>query len=82
MDEKELSLDFNDSMKFVDLESSESILTDPRHIKFDYIKAVSSFCDNYKTECEKNKIDYIRINTSDSLEKSLIEYLIKRSKLI
>ena len=82
LDEKELSLDFNDSMKFVDLENSKSILTDPRHIKFDYIKAVSSFCDNYKTECEKNKIDYIRINTSDALEKSLIEYLIKRSRLI
>ena len=82
LDEKELSLDFNDSMKFVDLENNKTILTDPRHIKFDYIKAVSSFCDNYKTECEKNKIDYIRINTSDSLEKSLIEYLIKRSRLI
>ena len=66
----------------MDLENNKSILTDPRHIKFDYIKEVSSFCNNYKIECEKNKIDYIRINTSDSLEKSLIEYLIKRSKLI
>ena len=29
-------------MKFIDLENNESILTDPRHIKFDYIKILKN----------------------------------------
>ena len=82
LDKKEINLDFNTSTKFVDLETNESILTNPKHIKLDYNNAVKTFLNYYKIECEKNKIDYVEINTSDSLEKSLIEYLIKRNKLV
>ena len=82
LDKKEENLDFGNSIKFIDLETDESIVTDPDHIKFDYKNAVKSFFYNYKKECEKNKIDYVKINTSDPLEKSLVEYLIKRNKIV
>ena len=82
LDSKEIDFDFSEMINFIDSESSESIKTDPRHIRLDYIKAVSNFCKTYRHECNKNNIDYIQVNTSDSLDKSLIEYLIKRSKLI
>ena len=52
-----------------------------RRIHFGYKKVFSGFCETYRLECEKNKIDYVKVNTSDSLDKSLIEYLIKRSRL-
>jgi len=45
------------------------------------MKAVSEFCGIYKKECSQNNIDYLKVNTSETLEKSLIDYLIKRSKL-
>ena len=78
---QEVKLNFNRSIEFFDLESKESLLTDPKHINIDYKKAVSKFCERYKYECEKNKIDYVNILTNESLEKSLIEYLIKRKKI-
>tara|TARA_B100001769_G_C21977465_1_gene525667 strand:- start:39 stop:929 length:891 start_codon:yes stop_codon:yes gene_type:complete len=81
LDLQEVELDFNRSIEFFDLESNESLLTDPKHINIDYKKAVNRFCKKYKYECEKNKIDYVNILTNDSLEKSLIEYLIKRKKI-
>ena len=81
MDTKEVLLDFNESINFIDLENQQTIQTDPRQIKSAYKKAYSDFCNQYKMECRKNNIDYVQINTSDSLDKSLIQYLIKRDKV-
>ena len=81
LDNNELNLNYNQSIQFEDLENKEIIKTDPRHIKTEYKKSISKFCKKYKIECEKNKIDYVSINTSDSIDKSLLEYLIKRNKL-
>ena len=81
MDNKEILFDFNEGINFIDLENNEMIKTDPRQIKSAYRKAYSDFCNQYKLECRKNNIDYVQINTSDSLDKSLIEYLIKRTKI-
>ena len=57
------------------------IITDPRQIKNEYQKAMMAFCEKYKIECTQNNIDFIQINTKDSIEKSLMGYLIKRMKL-
>ena len=81
LDDNELNLNYNQSMQFEDLENNENIKTDPRHIKIDYKKSISKFCMKYKIECEKNKIDYINVNTSNLIDQSLLEYLIKRNKL-
>ena len=82
LDSNEISFNFNEMINFIDSENNQSIKTDPRHIKSDYKKAFSNFCETYRLECRKNNIDYVRVSTSDSLDKSLIEYLIKRSRLI
>ena len=36
----------------------------------------------YKKHCSMNKIDYIPISTDNSLDISIMQYLIKRNKLI
>ena len=82
MDNKEISFDFNESINFIDLENDDRIETDPRQISSIYKKAYADFCDTYKLECRKNNIDYVQINTSDSLDKSLVQYLIKRAKIV
>ena len=82
LDPKEIDLNFNESVKFIDLESDESITTDPRQVKVAYQKEIKDLIASYKNQCRKNKIDFINISTSDSLEKSLINYLIKRNKLV
>ena len=40
------------------------------------------YVENYKNQCRRNRIDYIHLNTSEPLEKSLMNYMIKRNKLI
>ena len=81
IDKKEKEFNFNSPINFIDLENNDMIKTDPRQIKADYKQAFIEFCENYKKECSKNSIDYIPINTSDSIDKTLIQYFIKRSKL-
>ena len=82
LDPREIDLNFNESVKFIDLESDESITTDPRQVKAAYQKEIKDLIASYKNQCRKNKIDFINISTSDSLENSLINYLIKRNKLV
>ena len=82
LDPREIDLNFNESVKFIDLESDESITTDPRQVKIAYQKEIKDLIASYKNQCRKNKIDFINISTSESLENSLINYLIKRNKLV
>jgi len=81
MDPKEKNLDFEQNIKFLDVEDNTSIMTDTRQIKNQYNKAFKDFCNFYKDRCAKNKIDYVPINTNQSLDISIMQYLVKRSKL-
>ncbi len=81
IDDKEINFDFNSPINFIDLEDQKMIKTDPRQIKVDYKESFDKFCQEYKEECNKNNVDYIPINTSSSIDKTLIQYLIKRAKL-
>ena len=82
VDPKEKNLDFDENINFIDVENSQSVLTDTRQIKDKYNKAFKEFCNYYKNECLKNKIDYVQIDTSASLDYSIMQYLIKRGKLL
>ena len=81
LDDNEINFNFTGVANFIDSEDGSNIKTDPRQIKKEYMKAVSEFCGIYEKECNQNNIDYLKVNTSETLEKSLIDYLIKRSKL-
>ena len=81
LDPQELKLDFNQFTRFRDMESGEEIITEPWHIKEDYQKQVESFCEFYKTQCQKNNIDYIRLTNDTPLDVALSEYLIKRKRV-
>ena len=78
MDDQELKLNFNDRTEFIDLETNETITTDPWHIKEDYRTGVKSFCDKLKINCRKNKVDYTLLNTNEPIEIALFDYLLKR----
>ena len=81
VDPKEKDLDFNQNMNFIDLESNYNIIADSRLVKENYNKAFKKFSDYYKNECLRDKIDYNLVSTSDSLDKTLLQYLIKRSQI-
>ena len=81
VDPKEKDLDFNQNMNFIDLESNYNIIADSRLVKENYNKAFKKFSDYYKNECLRDKIDYNLVSTSNSLDKTLLQYLIKRSQI-
>ena len=81
VDPKEKDLDFNQNMNFIDLESNYNIIADSRLVKENYNKAFKKFSNYYKNECLRDKIDYNLVSTSDSLDKTLLQYLIKRSQI-
>ena len=82
IDPKEKDLNFEQNVNFVDLEKNSNILTDPRKIKHQYNKAFKNFCKFYSDECLKNKIDYVQVLTDSSLDVAIMQYLIKRQKLV
>ncbi len=81
VDPKEIDLDYNQNMNFIDLESNYNTIADSRLVKEKYNKALQKFSDYYKNECLRDKIDYNLVSTSDSLDKTLLQYLIKRSQI-
>jgi len=81
IDPKEKDLNYNENINFIDMENKDNIIIDSRLIREKYNKAFDDFCDYYEVQCSRNKVDYVPILTSDSLDKSLMQYLIKRSQI-
>jgi uncharacterized protein (DUF58 family) len=82
LDPKERSLNFEGDVQFEDLETSEKINTQPWYIKQDYQRKMEEYIGYIKAQCRNNQIDYQLIDTGTTLDKALMEYLIKRKKLI
>tara|TARA_B110000196_G_scaffold105835_1_gene91870 strand:- start:170 stop:781 length:612 start_codon:yes stop_codon:yes gene_type:complete len=82
IDDQELNLNFDERIEFIDLETNETIITDPWHIKDDYQAGVKQFCNNLKVNCRKNKVDYTLLNTNQPIEEALFDYLLKRRKIL
>ena len=80
-DRKELNFDFNQRTKFLDMETGEEIITEPWHIRSSYKNLMDETQKYFKTQCQKNLIDYFPIVTDQSLGLCLTEYLKKRKKL-
>lgn len=81
LDPSEINFDFSGNIEFNDLETDTTIKTDPRLIIENYKYIFNKFYSDFKTDCRKNKIDYIRVNTNTPYDKYLIDYLLKRKNL-
>ena len=82
LDNQELNLNYNENIRFQDLETREEIITQPWHINKDYKESVSSFCKNYKENFLINHIDYVPLLTNQPLDLALAEYFIKRKRIL
>ena len=77
-----MKLDFNERTQFIDLETNETITTDPWHIRVAYQAGIQQFCNDLKINCRKNKVDYTLIDTSQPIEIALFDYLLKRKNIV
>lgn len=72
---------FTDEATFVDLETGDELKTQPYLIQQDYRKMVDEFYDQLKSDCFNMQVDFQNILTTESFDKALMRYLIKRKQL-
>jgi len=81
LDRKELDFDFNVRTRFKDMESEETITTEPWQIKTDYKKLINNIQQLYRKQCREQLIDYVPLFTDQNLDIALNGFLNKRQKL-
>ncbi|MDZ7724307.1 MAG: hypothetical protein U5R06_16260 [candidate division KSB1 bacterium] len=81
LDPLERSFDFDQDGVFQDMETGESLPTQPWHIRNDYQKKVREFIETYKTKCLANRIDYVLMDTQQPFDHALLQYFIKRKRM-
>jgi uncharacterized protein (DUF58 family) len=77
----ELDFPFNGMVKFDGMEDGIKLLTRPQLIRPAYERALKKFLDDLQEGCERNRCDYVRMNTGKPLAESLIEYLARRLRV-
>ena len=82
LDPRERDLDFNRETRFVDLESSAQIATEPWHLAPAYRDHMEALIDRFRRECREALIDYVLLETSEPFDTALFNYLAKRKKLM
>jgi uncharacterized protein (DUF58 family) len=81
LDPAELHFDFDKSAQFVDLETREEMHVIPDFLRQEYLKLIRSQSTAFETECQKDRMDYALIDTSQPLDQALFAYLARRAQL-
>lgn len=78
LDPDELDLPFTETIRFVDSESGERIVTSPDAVRKQYESAMTAYLERLQTACHDIQADYLLATTADSLGKVLAAYLHRR----
>ena len=80
LDRQELEFQFENRTKFRDLETDETITTEPWHIRSAYQELIEIQQRKYRLGCRNQRIDYVPLFTDQPLDLALNEYFNKRQK--
>ena len=78
----EIHLPFEGDMVFESLEEDPPLGLDPQDIQEEYQNAIQEHINSLKKDCNGLGVDYVFLNTSESLDQALSYYLLKRKSLI
>jgi uncharacterized protein (DUF58 family) len=81
LDRAELDFQFDRPVRFVDLESSASIVTEPSTIRDEYLRQLNMFLDQLREGCHEFGADYRRVVTDQSYERALADFVVERARL-
>ncbi len=81
LDRAELEFQFDRPVRFVDLESSASIVTEPSSIRDEYLRQIGLFLEQLRSGCHEFGADYRRVITDQGYEKVLADFLVERAGL-
>lgn len=80
LDEAETKFDFQRPMRFLDLESSFSLVTEPSVMQNEYLRIVNEYLDEMRRGCLEFGVDYRMTVTSASYEYVLSSFLLDRMR--
>ncbi len=80
LDPMELAFQFDRPVRFDDLESSDSLVTEPAMIRDRYLEEIRGFLDRLKQGCHEFAADYRRVTLDQDLEKVLLDFLTERAR--
>jgi len=79
---EEIEFEFgNTPMTFEDAETGEAIKLLPSEVKEYYTNEMQQYLVDLKSKFNQYKIDYIIADTSESIEKAIIPFLLKRRSI-
>jgi hypothetical protein len=81
LDDYELNFPLNGMWKFLGLEGEGELVTQPARVRENYLKELESFVNEIKSACAKNEVDYVLVNTKDPVEKTISDYLLRRTAM-
>ena len=79
---KEIDFEYNNSpYRLIDIETSQEIKLNPQDLRDIYKKSILNKLKTIKDACENIRIDFVDANINQGLEKILLPYVIKRTKM-
>jgi uncharacterized protein (DUF58 family) len=80
LDRQEIDFSFERPVRFVDLESSFSLVTEPAMIRHEYLRQFQEFLAKVRAGCHEFKVDYRQALTEKNHEKVLADFLVERAR--
>lgn len=80
LDRMELDFKFDRPIRFVDMETSASVVAEPGLIFPRYRAALDQYLDTMRKGCREFKVDYRLVTTDQNYEKVLADFLLARLK--
>jgi uncharacterized protein (DUF58 family) len=80
LDRMELDFKFDRPVRFVDLESSSHLVTEPGLIRDQYIEQLNGFLEHLRDGCHEFNADYRRVVTDQDFEQVLADFLVERAR--
>jgi uncharacterized protein (DUF58 family) len=80
LDPNELTFPFRGASRFKDLENADEVTADPESVRTAYLRELASLTLRYDRELRGSGIDYVQLDTSQSLDFALLTYLAARAR--
>jgi uncharacterized protein (DUF58 family) len=78
LDHSELELDFEGQVRFNDPETGEGVGTSPQSIRAGYQHEIQKFIDEYRSQCQGIRADFVSVDNSMTFDRALVEFLVQR----
>lgn len=79
LDRQELNFKFDRPVRFQDLESGASLISEPNLVRDQYLEVFHRYLREFEASCREIEIDYRRILTDEEIETPIANFVIERA---